>query len=157
MPDGSCPIRERELFPALEICCSGTEGPAHGKQNLSARTSALVGRLPAVLCTGDVIGLGLPVLWALIYSDVIAARRRRFPWCSGMPMRCSSASAGRCWAFSADRNQELGRGARLLRLPLMFLVAAWLFERAGMWFGGAWPPLLFRFSNNLSLPPSLRC
>jgi uncharacterized protein involved in response to NO len=32
---------------------------------------------------------------------------------------------------------------------LMFLVVAWLFERAGMWFGGAWPPLLFRISNNL--------
>jgi uncharacterized protein involved in response to NO len=32
---------------------------------------------------------------------------------------------------------------------LMFLVAAWLLERAGMWFEGVWPPLLFRISNNL--------
>jgi uncharacterized protein involved in response to NO len=31
----------------------------------------------------------------------------------------------------------------------MFLVSAWLFERAGMWFGGDWPPLLFRISSNL--------
>ena len=35
--------------------------------------------------------------------------------------------------------------------PLAFLVAAWLFERAGMWFGGSWPPMLFRISNNLFL------
>jgi len=34
---------------------------------------------------------------------------------------------------------------------LMFLTAAWLFERVGMWFGGSWPPLLFRLSNNLFL------
>ena len=35
--------------------------------------------------------------------------------------------------------------------PLMFLAAAWLFERLGMWFESAWPPLLFRVSNNLFL------
>lgn len=34
---------------------------------------------------------------------------------------------------------------------LMFLAAAWLFERVGMWLGGAWPTLLFRISNNLFL------
>lgn len=34
---------------------------------------------------------------------------------------------------------------------LMYLAAVWLFERIGMWFGGAWPPLLFRISNNLFL------
>lgn len=34
---------------------------------------------------------------------------------------------------------------------LMLLVAAWLFERTGMWFEDAWPPLLFRISNNLFL------
>ena len=34
---------------------------------------------------------------------------------------------------------------------LMFLAAAWLFERAGMWFGGSWPAFLFRISNNLFL------
>jgi len=34
---------------------------------------------------------------------------------------------------------------------LMFLVAAWLLERAGMWFEGVLPALLFRFSNNLFL------
>jgi len=34
---------------------------------------------------------------------------------------------------------------------LMFLVAAWLLERIGMWFEGVWPPFLFRISNNLFL------
>jgi uncharacterized protein involved in response to NO len=34
---------------------------------------------------------------------------------------------------------------------LMFLAAAWLFERAGMAFGAIWPPLLFRVSNTLFL------
>jgi len=34
---------------------------------------------------------------------------------------------------------------------LMWLVAAWLFERAGMWCEGDWPALLFRISNNLFL------
>ena len=34
---------------------------------------------------------------------------------------------------------------------LIFLSAAWLFERIGMWCEGAWPPLLFRISNYLFL------
>jgi uncharacterized protein involved in response to NO len=34
---------------------------------------------------------------------------------------------------------------------LMLLVAAWLFERLGMWCGGNWPKLLFIISNNLFL------
>ena len=34
---------------------------------------------------------------------------------------------------------------------LIFLVTAWLFERAGMWFGGAWPRFLFELSNKLYL------
>lgn len=34
---------------------------------------------------------------------------------------------------------------------LVFLTAAWLFDRAGMAFGGTWPPLLFRLSNTLFL------
>ena len=32
---------------------------------------------------------------------------------------------------------------------LMFLVSAWLLERAAMWFAGDWPPMLFLISNNL--------
>jgi uncharacterized protein involved in response to NO len=35
--------------------------------------------------------------------------------------------------------------------PLMFLVAAWLFERLGMAFGAHWPPALFAISNSLFL------
>jgi uncharacterized protein involved in response to NO len=32
---------------------------------------------------------------------------------------------------------------------LIFLVAAWLLERAGMWFAGELPPFLFRLASNL--------
>jgi uncharacterized protein involved in response to NO len=34
---------------------------------------------------------------------------------------------------------------------LIFLVAAWLFERIGMWFGAGWPAGLFALSSNLFL------
>jgi len=34
---------------------------------------------------------------------------------------------------------------------LIFLVAAWLFERFGMWFGAGWPAALFALSGNLFL------
>jgi uncharacterized protein involved in response to NO len=34
---------------------------------------------------------------------------------------------------------------------LIFLVAAWCFERLGMWFGAAWPQPLFLLSNQLFL------
>jgi uncharacterized protein involved in response to NO len=34
---------------------------------------------------------------------------------------------------------------------LAFLAAAWVVERAGMWFGGTWPPALFELSNKLFL------
>jgi uncharacterized protein involved in response to NO len=35
--------------------------------------------------------------------------------------------------------------------PLIFLVAAWLFERSGMWFGGHWPVAHFEVSSKLFL------
>ncbi|HSM98812.1 MAG TPA: NnrS family protein [Gallionella sp.] len=95
-------------------------------------------------------GLSLPVLWALIYSGVIAAPQTAF---SIVQWHAHEMFFGFGWAvlggflLTATRNWVGVRGYH--GHALMFLAAAWLFERAGMWFGGAWPPLLFRISNNL--------
>jgi uncharacterized protein involved in response to NO len=95
-------------------------------------------------------GASLPVLWALIYSDVIAAPQTTFPMAQ---WHAHEMFFGFGWAvlggflLTATRNWVGVRGYH--GHALMFLVAAWLFERAGMWLVGAWPPLLFRISNNL--------
>ncbi len=95
-------------------------------------------------------GLSLPVLWALIYSGVIAAPQTVF---SMVQWHAHEMFFGFGWAvlggflLTATKNWVAVRGYS--GYALMFLVAAWLFERAGMWFEGAWPPLLFRISNNL--------
>jgi uncharacterized protein involved in response to NO len=95
-------------------------------------------------------GLSLPVLWALIYSDVIAAPQTTF---SMVQWHAHEMFFGFGWAvlggflLTSTKNWVGVRGYH--GYALMFLVAAWLFERAGMWFGGVWPPLLFRISNNL--------
>jgi uncharacterized protein involved in response to NO len=95
-------------------------------------------------------GLSLPVLWALTYSDVIAAPQTAF---SMVQWHAHEMFFGFGWAvlggflLTATKNWVGVRGYH--GYALMFLVAAWLFERAGMWFGGDWPALLFRISNNL--------
>lgn len=95
-------------------------------------------------------GLCLPVWWALIYSDVIAAPQTTF---STVQWHAHEMFFGFGWAvlggflLTSTKNWVGVRGYQ--GYALMFLVAAWLFERAGMWFEGVWPPLLFRISNNL--------
>jgi uncharacterized protein involved in response to NO len=95
-------------------------------------------------------GLSLPVLWALIYADVIAAPQTAF---SMAQWHAHEMFFGFGWAvlggflLTSTKNWVGVRGYH--GHALMFLAVAWLFERVGMWFGGAWPPLLFRFSNNL--------
>ncbi len=97
-------------------------------------------------------GMGLPVLWALIYSGAIPAPSNTF---SMVQWHAHEMFFGFGWAvlggflLTATRNwvQVRGYHGRIL----MFLAAAWLFERTGMWFEGTWPPLLFYVSNNLFL------
>lgn len=95
-------------------------------------------------------GLSLPVWWALIYSDVITAPQTVF---SMTQWHAHEMFFGFGWAvlggflLTSTKNWVGVRGYQ--GHALMFLTAAWLFERAGMWFCGAWPPLLFRISNNL--------
>ncbi len=97
-------------------------------------------------------GLSLPVLWALIFSGVIPAPTMSI---SMTQWHAHEMFFGFGWAvlggflLTSTKNWVGVRGYH--GYSLMFLVCVWLFERAGMWFEGAWPTLLFRVSNNLFL------
>lgn len=95
-------------------------------------------------------GLSLPVVWALMFAGVIAAPKTAF---SMVQWHAHEMFFGFGWAvlggflLTATKNWVRVRGYH--GYALMFLAAAWLFERVGMWLQGVWPPLLFRISNNL--------
>jgi uncharacterized protein involved in response to NO len=95
-------------------------------------------------------GLSLPVLWALMHSAVIAAPDTTF---SMVQWHAHEMFFAFGWAvlggflLTATKNWVGVRGYS--GYALMFLAAAWLFERAGMWFQGVWPTQLFLISNNL--------
>jgi len=97
-------------------------------------------------------GLSLPVLWAAIYSGAITLPAMPF---KPVQWHAHEMFFGFGWAvfvgflLTATKNWVNVRGYH--GKALMFLAAAWLFERGGMWFGGAWPTLLFHISNNLFL------
>ena len=97
-------------------------------------------------------GLSLPVLWALMFSGVIEAPTTAF---SNMQWHAHEMYFGFGWAMlggfllTASKNWVKIRGYH--GKALVFLVAAWCFERLGMVFGGAWPPALFILSNQLFL------
>lgn len=97
-------------------------------------------------------GLILPVLWALIFSGSIAAPATSFTM---VQWHAHEMFFGFGWAvlggflLTSTKNWVKVRGYH--GHALMFLVAAWLFERAGMWFQGDWPESLFLLSNNLFL------
>ena len=97
-------------------------------------------------------GLSLPVLWALVYSGILQAPASSF---SPLQWHAHEMFFGFGWAvlggflLTATKNWTKVRGYH--GSALMFLVAAWLVERLGMWFGGAWPAPLFLVSNYLFL------
>ena len=97
-------------------------------------------------------GLSLPILWALIFSGAIAAPAASF---SMIQWHAHEMFFGFGWAvlggflLTSTQNWVGIRGYH--GHALIFLVAAWLFERVGMWFGAGWPPSLFLVSNNLFL------
>ena len=97
-------------------------------------------------------GLSLPVLWALMFSGRLPAPAAAF---SSMQWHAHEMFYGFGWAvlggflLTSTKNWVRIRGWH--GGALMFLAAAWLFERIGMGFGGAWPPLLFALSNKLFL------
>ena len=116
---------------------------------LSAHPLWLVGFRPffALACLS---GLSLPILWALFFSGAIPAPTTSF---SAVQWHAHEMFFGFGWAvlggflLTSTKNWVKVRGYH--GYALMFLVAAWLFERVGMWFEGVWPPLLFLISNNL--------
>lgn len=97
-------------------------------------------------------GLSMPVLWALIFSGTVVMPEQQF---SATQWHAHEMFFGFGWAvlggflLTSTKNWTNIRGYH--GGALIFLVAAWLFERVGMWFGGGWPPILFRVSNNLFL------
>ena len=97
-------------------------------------------------------GLSLPVVWALMLAGTIAPPPAPF---SPSQWHAHEMFFGFGWAvlggflLTASKNWVKVRGYH--GLPLIILVAAWLLERAGMWFAGALPPLVFRLGSNLFL------
>ncbi|MDP4029072.1 MAG: NnrS family protein [Gallionella sp.] len=95
-------------------------------------------------------GLSLPILWALIFSGAVTAPVITF---SVVQWHAHEMFFGFGWAvlggflLTSTKNWVKVRGYH--GYALMFLVVAWLFERVGMWYQGAWPPFLFLISNNL--------
>ncbi len=97
-------------------------------------------------------GMSLPVLWALIFNGLIAPPQTSF---SMVQWHAHEMFFGFGWAvlggflLTATKNWVQVRGYH--DGALKFLVAAWFFERAGMWCQADWPPWLFLLSNNLFL------
>lgn len=97
-------------------------------------------------------GLALPVLWALFFSGTLAAPPAPF---SSTQWHAHEMFFGFGWAvmggflLTSTKNWVKIRGYH--GTALILLVSAWLLERAGMWFAGALPPLLFRLSSNIFL------
>ena len=97
-------------------------------------------------------GLSLPILWALIFTGVITPPPAAF---SPNQWHAHEMFFGFGWAvlggflLTSTKNWVNIRGYH--GTALMVLVAAWLFERLGMWCGGNWPKFLFLISNNIFL------
>lgn len=97
-------------------------------------------------------GLSLPVLWAVMFSGGMAAPTGRF---SAVQWHAHEMFFGFGWAvlggflLTATKNWVQIRGYH--GAALLWLVAAWLFERVGMAFGGSWSPALFWLSATLFL------
>ncbi len=97
-------------------------------------------------------GLSLPVAWVLIFKGVLPAPSQNF---SPIQWHAHEMFFGFGWAvlggflLTASKNWVGVRGYH--GGTLMFLAAAWIFERIGMSFGSNWPTALFLLSNNLFL------
>ncbi len=119
--------------------------------NLSTRPLWLVGFRPffALAC---VAGAGLPLLWALLLSGLMPAPNTSF---SLVQWHAHEMFFGFGWAvlggflLTSTKNWVQVRGYH--GGALLFLVAAWVLERVGMWCQDALPWQLFRISNNLFL------
>lgn len=117
----------------------------------SAHPFWLVGFRPffALACLA---GLSLPLLWVLLHLGVLPAPETSF---RAVQWHAHEMFFGFGWAvlggflLTSTKNWVQIRGYH--GASLVFLVAAWLFERAGMWFGARWPVFLFELSNKMFL------
>ena len=97
-------------------------------------------------------GLSLPVLWALMFAGVIEAPLAAF---TAIQWHAHEMFFGFGWAMlggfllTSTKNWVKVRGYH--GGALVFLAAAWCFDRIGMGFGAAWPRPLFLLSNLLFL------
>lgn len=111
----------------------------------------LVGFRPffALACLSGIV---LPIAWALMFAGVVEAPAAAF---TSIQWHAHEMFFGFGWAMlggfllTASKNWVKIRGYH--GASLAFLVAAWCFERLGMWFGAAWPQSLFLLSNQLFL------
>ncbi len=111
----------------------------------------LVGFRPffALACLSGIV---LPLLWALMFAGLIEAPAAGF---TPIQWHAHEMFFGFGWAMlggfllTASKNWVKIRGYH--GGWLVFLAAAWCFERLGMWYGGAWPAPLFQLSNQLFL------
>lgn len=97
-------------------------------------------------------GILLPAVWAAIYGGVLSPPVFRF---TIIQWHAHEMFFGFGWAvlggflLTATKNWVGIRGYH--GGALVYLAGAWLFERAGMWFGASWPLELFLLSNFLFL------
>jgi len=119
--------------------------------SLTAHPFWLVGFRPffALACLS---GLSLPLLWVLMYLGALPAPATSF---GAVQWHAHEMFFGFGWAvlagflLTSTKNWVQIRGYH--GASLVFLVAAWMFERAGMGFGARWPAFLFELSNKLFL------
>jgi uncharacterized protein involved in response to NO len=119
--------------------------------SLTAHPFWLVGFRPffALACLS---GLSLPLLWVLMYLGTLPAPATSF---GAVQWHAHEMFFGFGWAvlggflLTSTKNWVQIRGYH--GASLILLVAAWLFERAGMAFGAHWPAFLFELSNKLFL------
>jgi len=119
--------------------------------HLTAHPFWLVGFRPffALACLA---GLGLPLLWVLIHLGALPAPAIPV---GALQWHAHEMFFGFGWAvlggflLTATKNWVGIRGYH--GTSLVFLVAAWLFERVGMWYGGRWPAFAFELSSKLFL------
>lgn len=97
-------------------------------------------------------GLSLPLLWVAMYMGAVPEPKASF---AAVQWHAHEMFFGFGWAvlggflLTSTKNWVRIRGYH--GAALMYLAAAWLLERVGMWFGGSWPAMAFKLSNNLFL------
>ena len=97
-------------------------------------------------------GMLLPIAWALMFSGALPAPAAPF---TSVQWHAHEMFFGFGWAvmggflLTATKNWVKVRGYH--GEILILLAFAWLLERAGMWFSGSLPPLVFLISNGLFL------